>query len=81
MFMMNIKKGEKGMMNFDRNDYVGKRIWLYPHDTYRKIAKIVEVDALGFTVKIVESNDVAYKEGFNYFISHSSALDFQILGT
>ncbi len=69
-------------MGFDRNFYIGKRIVLFPESSDRIIGKIVDVDSLGWTIRIVEVDKqrTDYKADYNYFFSHSAGLVFQIIG-
>ena len=42
---------------YDKTKYVGKKVRLYPGDTYYKYAIIEDVDALGWTFKITKSSE------------------------
>lgn len=63
------------MYKFEKDNYVGKQVVLYPNDTYRKVAVIENVDDLGFTFKIVEADPRSgYRVGDILFINHSKSL-------
>ena len=72
-------------MNYDATKYIGKSIQLYPGDTAKKYGKIVDLDDLGWTIKVtsVGNNryytDPAFEEGETYFISHSKNLTFRFI--
>ena len=59
------------------NNYVNKKIQLYPGDTYSKFGTITNVDEYGFTIKITEASpNSGYKKGDEVFISHSNPFTF-----
>jgi hypothetical protein len=67
---------------YDKIKYVGKKVRLYPGDTYYKCAIIEDVDALGWTFKITESserNEDNWKVGQRYFINHSKSVVFEFI--
>jgi len=66
-------------MGLNRALPCGKKVRLYPGDTYKKIALIKNIDDLGFTFEILESKDRYYNVGSIYFISHSKPLELEIL--
>lgn len=72
-------------MKYDATKYIGKSIQLYPGDTVSKYGKIVDLDDLGWTIKIMRvSNsrgyrDNSFEEGETYFISHSKNLTFRFI--
>lgn len=66
-------------MKYNAENYVGKKIQLYPADTYKKCGIIQKVDDLGWIVKITESKGDNYEVGKEYFISHSKAFTFKFL--
>lgn len=37
-------------MKYNKEDYNGRKIWLFPNDTYSKKGIIKNVDDLGFTI-------------------------------
>lgn len=69
-------------MKYNKESYIGKEIQLYPGDTYKKYGIIENVDDLGWTIKITDSDsayDNEYKIGCTFFISHSKAFRFRFL--
>jgi hypothetical protein len=62
-----------------KNSMIGKKVILYPNDTHKKIALISDIDNLGFTFKILESQDSKIKVNSFYFYSHAKPLIFEIL--
>lgn len=62
-----------------KNPMIGKKVRLYPSDTYRKIALIDNIDHLGFTFKILQSEDSRFKVGSVYFYSNAKPIIFEIL--
>lgn len=63
------------MYKFEKDNYIGKQVRLYPNATYRKSAIIENVDDLGFTFRIIEANSQSrYKKGDVLFINHSNNL-------
>lgn len=62
-----------------KNPMIGKKVILYPTDTYKKVALINDIDSLGFTFKILESHDAKIKVGSFYFYNHAKPLIFEIL--
>ena len=67
------------MMKYSVLNYIDKTIQLYPGDTYSKYGTIVNLDDLGWTIKIIQSNSSSYKVGKEYFISHSSDFVFEFI--
>lgn len=63
----------------NRNGLIGKEVRLYPSDTYKKIALINDINDLGFTFEILESEDPRFKIGSIYFYSHAKPIIFEIL--
>jgi hypothetical protein len=63
----------------NRNALIGKEIRLYPSDTYKKIALINDINDLGFTFEILESEDPKFKVGRIYFYNHAKPIIFEIL--
>ena len=72
-------------MMYDAKKYVGKSIQLYPGDTVSKYGKIVDLDDLGWTIKIMRVgnsrgyHDHSFEEGETYFISHSKNFTFRFI--
>ena len=67
-------------MKYNKEDYIGRKIWLYPNDTYGKKGVIKNVDDLGFTILITEAHErSSYVVGRTYFFSHSNNLTFLFL--
>lgn len=72
-------------MKYDATKYIGKSIQLYPGDTVSKYGKIVDLDDLGWTIKIMRVGnsrgyrDYSFEEGETYFISHSKNLTFRFI--
>lgn len=68
-------------MKYDKKNYIGKDIQLYPCDTVKKYGKILNVDDLGWTIEITDVsifNDI-YTIGDVIFISHSKSFTYKIL--
>lgn len=66
-------------MDYNRHNYIGKNIQLYPGDTYPKYGTIVNVDDLGWTIKITSSRCDSYTVGATHFISHSYGFSFRFV--
>lgn len=67
-------------MEYNKENYEGRRIWLFPNDTYTKKGIIKNVDDLGFTVLITEAEmESGYIVGGTYFLNHAKALKFCFL--
>lgn len=67
-------------MEYNKDNYKGRRIRLYPNDTYAQKGIITNVDDLGFTVLITEADEKSYyKVGCTYFINHASTFKFLFL--
>ena len=66
-------------MKYIKEDYVGKTIQLYPGDTVSKWGEILDVNDLGWTIKITRINRAAYhyQSGDVIFISHSTDFNFK----
>jgi hypothetical protein len=62
-----------------KNKLIGKKVILYPSDTYQKIALINDVNDLGFTFQILKSEDARIKIGSVYFYNHAKPIIFEIL--
>ena len=71
------EKKEKSNMEYNKENYKGRRIRLYPHDTYKQEGIITNVDDLGFTVLITKSDEQSdYTVGCAYFLNHAKPLKF-----
>lgn len=69
-------------MSYCRQDYIGKEIELYPNERFFKKGIIVDVDDLGWTIKITNSAaPLEYRIGEIRFISHAAGLVFRFLST
>ena len=66
-------------MYYNSENYIGKKIKLYPNDTYLKYGVIKNVDDLGWVIEITESKADSYKVGQEYFISHSKSFIFEFI--
>lgn len=68
-------------MIYDKQNYIGKNIQLYPGDTVKKYGKILNVDDLGWTIEITDVNSCndTYAIGDVVFISHSKSFIYKIL--
>ena len=67
-------------MKYNKEDYNGRKIWLFPNDTYSKKGIIKNVDDLGFTVLITKADEKSdYKVGCAYFLNHAKPLKFCFL--
>ena len=68
-------------MMYDKQNYIGKSIQLYPGDTVKKYGKILNVDDLGWTIEIIDvsSCNDTYTIGDVIFISHSKSFIYKIL--
>ena len=69
-------------MMYDKQNYIGKSIQLYPGDTVKKYGEIINVDDLGWTIKITHINSynyTTYTVGDVIFISHSHSFTYKIL--
>ena len=53
-------------MEYNKENYIGRAIWLFPNDTYSKKGVIKNVDDLGFTILITEA----------YILGKEDILDF-----
>lgn len=52
-------------------DLVGKVVQLYPHDTYKKYGRILNIKGNGFLFEIVQAGkDSGYKEGDIVYFSN-----------
>lgn len=55
---------------------IGDKVQLYPNDTYKKMAEILDCTHLGWSFKILPNThlDSGYLPGDTIFISHQSKL-------
>lgn len=64
-------------MEYNKENYEGRRIWLFPNDTYMKKGIIKNVDDLGFIILITEASERSnYVAGRTYFFNHATNLTF-----
>lgn len=67
-------------MEYNKENYKGRRIRLFPSDTYMKKGIITNVDDLGFTILITEADERSdYKVGRAYFLNHAMPIKFCFL--
>lgn len=67
-------------MEYNKVNYKGRRIRLFPNDTYMKKGIITNVDDLGFTILITEADERSgYRVGNVYFFNHATNLIFLFL--
>ena len=66
-------------MKYDKQNYIGKNIQLYPGEMSKRYGKILNVDDLGWTVEITDTNSRIYSIGDVIFISHSKSFIYKIL--
>lgn len=68
-------------MNNNENslELTGKKVLLFPRDTYRKVAVIEKVDQYGFYFKITLSSDDDFEVNKTYFYNHAARLSFKFL--
>lgn len=64
-------------MEYNKENYIGRKIWLFPNDTYSKKGVIKNVDDLGFIILITEASEKSnYVVGRTYFFNHATNLTF-----
>lgn len=65
-------------IDYDRSEWMGKEVQIYPGDTRSKWGKIVDMNAHGVTFLITKYNgtDGDWVVGKHKFISYSSKLTF-----
>ena len=67
-------------MEYNKENYIGRAIWLFPNDTNSKKGVIRNVDDLGFTILITEADENScYAVGRTYFFNHANELKFFFL--
>ena len=53
-------------MEYNKENYEGRKIWLFPNDTYMKKGIIKNVDDLGFTILITEAERWLNTEEYDF---------------
>lgn len=67
-------------MDYSKEKYIGEEIMLCPIDTHKKYGIIKDVNDLGWTIEITESQDHArFPVGSVHFISHSQSFHFMFV--
>ena len=67
-------------MKYNKENYVGKYIQLYPSDSYHKFGIIIGLDDLGWTIKITKADEKATEKVNDViFISHSKNFIFKFM--
>lgn len=67
-------------MKYNKENYVGKNVQLYPSDTYYKYGIIVDLDDLGWTIKITNAHERATeKVNDMIFINHATNVKFKFM--
>lgn len=67
-------------MEYNKDNYVGRKIRLFPNDTYSKKGVIKNIDDLGFIILITEADERSgYAVGRTYFFNHANELKFFFL--
>ena len=66
-------------MNYKKENYVNKEVQFYPCDFNSMSGIIVDVDDLGFWIKVTKSVRNAYMVGKTYFFSHCSDIIFKFV--
>lgn len=67
------------MMKNNKEKYLGRTVQLYPGDTASKFGIISEVDDLGLTITITESQSEDYIVGKEYLFMYGSKLFFMFV--
>jgi hypothetical protein len=71
------------MFQYEKENYVGRKIQLFPGDSVSKWGVIEDVDDLGFTIRITKVGRADYKHAYDeckvYFINHSSKIVFKFM--
>lgn len=71
------------MFQYEKSNYVGRKIQLYPGDSVSKLGVIEDVDDFGFTIKITDVSKANFSHGWckseTYFINHSSKITFKFM--
>lgn len=64
--------------NYDKSEWLGKEVQIYPGDTHSKWGRIVGMNAHGVTFLITKynGNDKQWPIGKHKFISYSAKLSF-----
>ena len=71
------------MFQYEKENYVGRRIQLFPGDSVSKWGIIEDVDDLGFIIRITKVEKANYRHSYSedesYFINHSSKITFKFM--
>ena len=62
-------------MKLDKQNYIGRKVILFPNDTKTKIAIIKNIDDLGWTFYMVEGA-YGFRTGSTVFFNHSEEINF-----
>ena len=66
-------------MDFMRAQFVGKDVQVYPNDTYKKIAKVIDINPAGVTFLVTESEDSkGWPVNSIKFVAFSASLNFTL---
>jgi hypothetical protein len=60
------------------NEFVGKKVLIYPGDTRAKFGIVIEVNDNGVLFQITSSQDERYNVGSYWFVSYSANLNFSL---
>ena len=67
-------------MDFMRAQFVGKDVQVYPNDTYKKIAKVLDINDAGVTFLVTESADPrGWPVNSTRFVAFSASLSFTLV--
>lgn len=67
-------------MKYNKENYIGKHIQLYPGDTYYKFGIIMDLDDLGWVIRITKAHERATEKVNDViFISHSTNAKFKFM--
>ena len=59
--------------------FVGKEVQVYPNDTYKKIAKVLDINPAGVTFLVTESEDSkGWPVNSIKFVAFSASLNFTL---
>ncbi len=58
---------------------IGAKVQIYPGDTDKKFATILDIDELGYTFEITESQAREYSKGDVIFWSHATPLKMKLI--
>ena len=60
--------------------FVGKEVQVYPNDTYKKIAKVLDINDAGVTFLVTESADPrGWPVNSTRFVAFSASLSFTLV--